>query len=270
MAGWRLPHNPRDVVPDQSAPIVFSMANAREMRQALGTSNQKKRRNIVNFALKFVRKACTDRAGQPVTLSVDITDKPQWMVPQFRYLPRRPGVKGGQEGEVDFANVVELDWHAVAAQLPDEAWDAVFGLRSCGAEGGVVQVSFEVVGEEGHWWTKPHASNFDLIFWTRDCRVQIHPHKDEQKLTWKRFELLEEFSSATSSPSHQASGECKGPGGMGFLHGGAEDDEFLSNMRERAGMDSGVRWWPAPVWERLQVLGTNCLLIFSFEVAFFC
>ena len=171
-------HLPSSVAPLPDAPVVFTTDQAEELRQRLRDEGAKHRRNVCNFALKWIRKACTDGDGRPVTISVDFTAKEQWLVPEFVYAERRPGVKGGQEGDIDFDLLRELDWRKVAAQLPPDAFHALFGPRSGGAEAGVVKVSFDVVGEEGHWWTPGHAANFDLVFWGTDCRVQVHPHKD--------------------------------------------------------------------------------------------
>lgn len=248
----REPHGPASVAPRPGAPVIFSAAEMWQLHDQVKTTNRRVHLTTANFAIKFVRKAVTDRSGQPTCLSIDISNKPRWMVPAFRYFPRPAGGKGGQKGEVAFDELRELDWRIVAAQLPPAALHALFGPRSGGANDGITKVSFEVVGEEGHWWSRPHAVNFDLVFWTGERRVHVHPEANKPGCPWKEFALQEAFASASGSATQHSLGERLGPGATGFLHGGSEDTAFLASMARRAELDAGVTWWPEPVWQQLQ------------------
>ena len=221
-AAW-LPDPLWIIPPVDGAPVVFTLEQARALHDQLGGDNRRSRRQALNQAIKYVRKASTKADGSPVVVEIDITAKQEYLIPKFVY----PGI--GQYGVWEFQNLIVFNWRAVIAQMSEDDFERLFALAGPERQG-IKKVAFVVIGKQGRWFAGAGAADYELSVWT-DAVVVVMRSGYTGDLNTKfhnRGELLE-----TSGPTalHQVRGQKKWhspfPTDPTFLYGGVEDDECM-------------------------------------------
>jgi hypothetical protein len=209
------------IPPVDGAPVVFTLEQAQELRDQLGSDNRRSRRQALNQAIKYVRKASTKADGSPVVVEIDITAKQEYLIPKFVHQGK------GQYGTWDFDNLIVFNWRAVIAQMSEDDFARLFALAGPEPQS-IKKVAFAVIGKQGRWFAGAGAADYELLVWTDDAVVAMRggSQGDLNTKFHNRGELLE-----TSGPTalHQQRGQKKWhsavPADGGFLYGGVEDGE---------------------------------------------
>ena len=102
------------IPPVDGAPVVFTLEQAQELRDQLGSDNRRSRRQALNQAIKYVRKASTKADGSPVVVEIDITAKQEYLIPKFVHQGK------GQYGTWEFENLIVFNWRDVIAQMSED------------------------------------------------------------------------------------------------------------------------------------------------------
>ena len=68
-----------EVAPLPDAPLIFTAAEAEQLRAQLGSHKRAQVASTANFVLKFVRWMASDEEGRPTVLSMDLSSKQEWL-----------------------------------------------------------------------------------------------------------------------------------------------------------------------------------------------
>ncbi len=209
------------IPPVDGAPVVFTLEQAQELRDQLGSDNRRSRRQALNQAIKYVRKASTNADGSPMVVEIDITAKQEDLIPKFVHQVK------GEYGRLEFETMMGFKWRAVIAQMSDDDFARLFALAGTKPPS-IKKMAFAVIGKQGRWFAGAGAADYELLVWTDDAVVAMRggSQGDLNTKFHNRGELLE-----TSGPTalHQQRGQKKWhsavPADGGFLYGGFEDGE---------------------------------------------